>query len=235
MARLPSHWQTSRDQVREVHHTTYTTRMGRWLQSMGMKDWNQRPQAQARREAKRRSRIKLDNRRNRTIELDADTLTGPSHSSLGYLYGHNPYGQENPYSNPGHIGAGSSPPFTDDAWVTTRETSVIPDASSNQWQLSSVYDDPSPYFLHPPLHQYPPPPSGYYPPSNYPLPPPAFPTDRFEGGDYYNMFPTRPNDDYDNVNDDIFAPEGVGSYWTPNTFDNEMIPPDVPFSGQGNL
>ena len=133
MARLPQYWQ-AKSGVRNVNTTRYTNRMGRWLKERGMTDWNSRLTTRG----KRRSTAKPSGRKAKVIEPDAgaDILTHPPQPLMGIPYGHDPYvhdpyQQENPYTNAAHIGAGSSTFDTDDAWVTTRETSVLPDPDIN--------------------------------------------------------------------------------------------------------
>ena len=125
MARLPEHWKC-KNEIRKVHKTTYTTRMGRWLVGKGMETWFPRQNAKSRRQ----SRAKPNRRRANIIELDAgaDVLPQPPQTLMGIPDGHDLYGQDNPYSNAAHRGAGSSSFDTDDdGWDTTRETSILPD------------------------------------------------------------------------------------------------------------
>ena len=256
MARLPQYWQ-AKSGVREVRKTTYTTRMGRWLKKRGMKDWNPRLTAQA----KNRSTAKPSRRKAKVIELDAgaDILTHPPQPLMGIPYDHDPYGhdpyqRENPYTNAAHIGAGSSPFGTDDAWVTTRETSVLPDpdinAPPNQYPLPPSYHGTDDAWamsretsILPDLdidlspNQYPLPPSYHHPPFDFSLRPPTYPNDHF-----HNMFNGGLDDDDDDNDDDdgdIFGPEGDSAYWDPSLLDPSILDPEMvlddPFEGLVDL
>ena len=252
MARLPPYWH-AKTGVRKVQKTAYTTRMGRWLEKRGMMDWNRRPNAQA----KRRSTAKRSRRSARIVEHDAgaEILTQPPQTLMGTPYGHYGYGQEDPYHNAAHPGAGSSPFDSDDPWVTTRETSIPPDLDINappkQYPLPPSYHDtddmwattretsilPDPD-IHLPPNQYPLPPANHHPPFDFSFPPPTYPNDRLESADFQNLFDTGLDDDDDDNDDDDsdkFGPEGMSTYLDPSVLDPEMMLEEDLLSGLENL
>ena len=216
MARLPPYRET-RTGVKKVLQTAYTNRQARWESKMGMENWNRRPNAQA----KAQSRANARRQRDESTGLDAgtDIPTEPPHSVMGALYGHDLYGQGDPYTEATRIEAGSSPFDTDDAWVTTRETSMLPDIDMNEL---------------PP--RYPSPPSSHHYLDNFDfsLFPPFDPqSHRLESEDYEKLFEGEFNhDDHDNNGgDDLLGLEGVmGTFVDPN-----LLNPDMTLDGEDLL